>query len=101
MTPAPLLTPAAVADVLGLRDRRTVRLRLAELDVPVIPLGRSYRVRSGDLERAIERAARIEGRPEPTIVRRQRRAPPARSGPPRPGWWREPTPGEVGSDSGG
>ena len=47
-----LLTPAEVAAAFGVRDPRTVRRRLVELQVPVVPFGRSYRVRAVDLERA-------------------------------------------------
>ena len=47
-----LLTPAQVAGIIGVKDQRTVRRRLQELAVPVVPFGRSYRVRSADLERA-------------------------------------------------
>ena len=46
--------------MLLVRDRRTVRKRLAELGVPVVRLGPSYRVRQVDLERAIVAAAVIE-----------------------------------------
>ena len=51
-----LLTPDDVAAFLGVLDRRTVARRLAELQVPVVPLGRSYRVRVVDLERAVAAA---------------------------------------------
>jgi hypothetical protein len=56
-----LLTPADVAAVLGVKDRRTVRRRLEELAVPVVPFGRSYRVRVVDLERAVAVAAAHRG----------------------------------------
>ena len=52
-----LLTPDQVASLLGVRDRRTVRRRLTELRVPVVPFGRSYRVRPVDLERGVATAA--------------------------------------------
>ena len=52
-----LLTPDEVAAYLAVRDRRTVRRRLEELAVPVVPFGRSYRVRVVDLERAVAVAA--------------------------------------------
>ncbi len=48
-----LLTPEQVGAYLAVRDRRTVRRRLDELQVPVVPFGRSYRVRAADLERAV------------------------------------------------
>lgn len=48
-----LLTPSEVGEVLRVRDRRTVRRRLAELGVPVIPAGRSYLVRAVDLDRSV------------------------------------------------
>ena len=54
-----LLTPRDVAAVLSVRDRRTVRRRLADLAVPVVPFGRSYRVRSVDLERALSAGAAV------------------------------------------
>lgn len=52
-----LLTPADVAAALRVRDQRTARRRLQELGVPTVPFGRSYRVRSVDLERAVAVAA--------------------------------------------
>ena len=54
-----LLTPRDVAAVLSVRDRRTVLRRLADLAVPVVPFGRSYRVRSVDLERALSAGAAV------------------------------------------
>ena len=54
-----LLTPSEVAAFLRVRDRRTVRRRLAELGVPVVPFGRSYRVRAADLDRALRVAADV------------------------------------------
>ena len=54
-----LLTPVEVAVMLRVRDRRTVRRRLAELAVPTVPFGRSYRVRDVDLERAVAGAVTV------------------------------------------
>lgn len=59
-----LLTAAETGDYLRVRDRRTVRRRLAELGVPVVPAGRSFLVREVDLQRAVATAARLE-RAEP------------------------------------
>lgn len=85
-----LLPPAAVADLLGVRDPRTVRRRLAELGCPVVPFGRSYRVRPVDLDAAIAAAARTELVTAAEIsAPRSRRTTPARSGPVAVGWWRE------------
>jgi hypothetical protein len=52
-----LLTPEQVGEYLRVRDRRTVRKRLAEFGVPVVAAGRSYLVRAVDLERAVAVAA--------------------------------------------
>jgi hypothetical protein len=57
---ARLLTPAEVGAYFRVRDRRTVRRRLAELGIPVVPMGRGYRVRVVDLERAVAAAAQVE-----------------------------------------
>ena len=51
-----LLTPSEVAAAFGVRDPRTVRRRLAELQVPIVPAGRSFLVREVDLERAVAAA---------------------------------------------
>jgi hypothetical protein len=75
-----LLTPAEVGAYLRVRDRRTVRRHLAELGVPVLPMGRGYRVRAVDLERAVAAAARIDrttnlpsARPAGVVLRRGER----------------------------
>lgn len=83
---AALLAPADVAELLGVRDLRTVRLRLIEMSCPMIPFGRSYRVQPADLERALADAAIVYGPPAPPAPRR--RHAPARSGPYRMGDWR-------------
>ena len=53
-----LLTPAEVADLLRVSDRRTVVRHLTALNVPRLPFGRSFRVRVVDLERALVAATR-------------------------------------------
>lgn len=58
-----LLTPNDVAKVIAVKDRRTVRRWLAEWGVPIVPAGRSYRVRRQDLEDAIASMAQKNGRP--------------------------------------
>lgn len=87
----PLLTPADVAELLGVRDPRTVRRRLAELGCLVVPFGRSYRIRAEDLDDALAAAARVEGSlpAGEVLAPRLRRMAPARSVPVAVGWWRQ------------
>ncbi len=47
------LTPREAADVLRMRGMRTLRARLAEYGVAVVPCGRSFRVRALDLAVAL------------------------------------------------
>jgi len=53
-----LLTPAEAATYLRVRDRRTLVKRLRDLGVPTVPAGRSFLVRTTDLERALAAHAR-------------------------------------------
>lgn len=93
-----LLTPADVAELLGVRDLRTVRRELARLGCPVVLISRSYRVRPDDLDAAIAAAARCESIDSPGHV--VRRPAPARTGTFVAGSWRALTDGEVGSADG-
>ena len=57
MSAPELLTPTQLAELLGRRDTRTVRLDLDRLAVPTIPLGNTYRVRRVDFNRCLSAAA--------------------------------------------
>lgn len=58
MTAGHLVTLAQVAPLLGCRDPRTARKRLATLSVPVVDLGGRILVDPADVQRAVRAYAR-------------------------------------------